>query len=253
MMSSAAMPTGSMPMGGMPGQMAMDDPFRKKKSPVGLIIGIVAGLAVVGGVAFFFMNKDPGAGGATPDQAAVSATPSAAPTPTTAPSPTQVAAVDTAAPATTGTPTAAGTEPGKTPPVGVGSPVPGTGPGPGTGPKTTPSATPSATPTAEPVKTAEPATPPPAEGGEFSRSAAQSALGSAAGAAKGCKKPDGPTGSGKVKVTFAPSGNVTSAQVEGPPFAGTAVGGCVASAFRSARVPPFSGPPVSVSKSFSIN
>ena len=56
-----------------------------------------------------------------------------------------------------------------------------------------------------------------------------------------------------MKVTFAPSGNVTSAQVEGPPFAGTPVGGCIASAFRSAKVPPFSGPPVSVSKSFNIN
>jgi hypothetical protein len=56
-----------------------------------------------------------------------------------------------------------------------------------------------------------------------------------------------------VKVTFAPSGNVTSAQVEGPPFAGTPVGGCIASAFRGAKVPPFSGAPVTVSKSFSIN
>ncbi len=73
------------------------------------------------------------------------------------------------------------------------------------------------------------------------------------GAAKSCKKDDGPTGAGKVKVTFAPSGNVTSASVEGPPFAGTAVGGCVAAAFRSAHVPPFDGGPISVSKSFIIN
>lgn len=80
-----------------------------------------------------------------------------------------------------------------------------------------------------------------------------SALSGAAGGARGCKQPDGPTGSGKVRVTFSPAGNVSSATVEGPPFAGTPVGGCVAAAFRSAHVPPFDGAPVSVSKSFSIN
>jgi hypothetical protein len=56
-----------------------------------------------------------------------------------------------------------------------------------------------------------------------------------------------------VKVTFAPSGNVTSASVQGAPFAGTSVGGCIASAFRSAKVPAFDGSPVSVTKSFNIN
>ena len=102
---------------------------------------------------------------------------------------------------------------------------------------------------AKPAETAAPA------GGsekEFNRGAASAALGGAAGAARSCKKPDGPTGSGKVKVTLAPSGNVTSAAVVGAPFAGTSVGGCVASAFRSAKVPAFSGSPVSVTKSFSI-
>jgi hypothetical protein len=38
----------------------------------------------------------------------------------------------------------------------------------------------------------------------------------------------------------------------GPPFAGTPVGGCVAGVFKRARVPAFSGDPVTVSKSFSI-
>src|SRR5262249_54239022 len=106
---------------------------------------------------------------------------------------------------------------------------------------------------AEKVDKPPDAPPPSAGGAQFSRSAAQSALGAAAGAARGCAKPDGPTGSGRVKVTFNPSGNVTSATVQGPPFAGTAVGGCVASAFRGARVPPFEGSPVSVTKSFNIN
>jgi hypothetical protein len=38
----------------------------------------------------------------------------------------------------------------------------------------------------------------------------------------------------------------------GGAFAGTDVGGCVARLFRAAKVPPFSGDPVTVSKSFSI-
>jgi Sec-independent protein translocase protein TatA len=87
----------------------------------------------------------------------------------------------------------------------------------------------------------------------FSKASAISALTGAAGAAGGCKKPGGPTGTGKVQVTFAPSGRVTSATVMGAPFAGTAVGGCVASAFRRAKVPAFSGNAVTVSKSFAIN
>jgi hypothetical protein len=86
---------------------------------------------------------------------------------------------------------------------------------------------------------------------EFNRDAARSALAGAAGAASGCRKPGGPTGKGRVTVTFAPSGRATQATV-GPPFAGTAVGSCAAGAFRGASVPPFTGGPVTVSKSFFI-
>jgi predicted Zn finger-like uncharacterized protein len=88
--------------------------------------------------------------------------------------------------------------------------------------------------------------------GPFSVSAAQVALTQAATNAAGCKKPDGPTGSGKVQVTFATSGRVTSATVAGPPFAGTPVGGCVAGMFRKSKIPPYAGNPVTVSKSFMI-
>lgn len=105
---------------------------------------------------------------------------------------------------------------------------------------------------ATPAPAATPAAPA-ADGAPFDRAAAMSALSSAASAASGCKKPDGPTGSGRVSVTFAPSGNATTANVEGPPFAGTSVGGCVAARFRAAHVPPFSGGTVTVHKSFSIN
>jgi hypothetical protein len=79
------------------------------------------------------------------------------------------------------------------------------------------------------------------------------ALSAAASAAQSCKKPDGPTGAGRIAVTFATSGNVTTANVEGPPFAGTPVGGCVAARFRGAHVPPFGGGTITVHKSFSIN
>jgi predicted Zn finger-like uncharacterized protein len=251
-MGMGPVPGAQMQMGG-PTAMGMDDTYPRKKSPVGLIVGIVAGLAVVGGVAFFLMGRgDQGATPTTPDQTSVSATPTNTAAPTT---PTTAAAADTGAAATPTTPTTAAatdTAAGQQPRPGVPGPTGPIGPGPTTA-KTGTTAAPTAEP--PPVKTAEPvatAAPSP-DGAEFNRGAATSALGAAAGAAKSCKKPDGPTGSGRVKVTFAPSGNVTSAQVEGPPFAGTPVGGCIASAFRSAKVPPFSGPPVSVSKSFNIN
>ena len=68
-----------------------------------------------------------------------------------------------------------------------------------------------------------------------------------------CKKADGPTGSGHVKITFAPNGSVSSAVVDSGPFPGTPVGGCIAGKFRGARVPAFSGGPVSVGKSFTVN
>lgn len=89
--------------------------------------------------------------------------------------------------------------------------------------------------------------------GTFSRSAAVTALTSAASAASGCKRPGGPTGTGKAIVTFAPSGRVTSANVTGGSFGGTSVGGCIASVFRNAKIPPFDGDPVTVSKSFTIS
>ena len=99
-------------------------------------------------------------------------------------------------------------------------------------------------------KTPDP-TPPAGGGGEFDRGAASAQLSAKAGGASGCKKPDGPTGSAKVQVTFAPSGKATQATV-GAPFAGTPVGSCIASLFKSAAVPPFSGAAMTVSKTVSI-
>ena len=86
----------------------------------------------------------------------------------------------------------------------------------------------------------------------FDTGAAKTALANAAAGAAGCKKADGPTGAGKVQVTFSPSGRATSANVIEGAFGGTPVGGCIAKLFRAAKVPAFSGDPVTVSKSFSV-
>ena len=88
-------------------------------------------------------------------------------------------------------------------------------------------------------------------GPSFDRSAASSALGNVD--VQSCKKAGGPTGSGHVNVTFAPTGEVSSAVVDSGPYPGTAVGGCVAGKFRGAHVPAFSGAPVTVGKSFTID
>jgi hypothetical protein len=113
-----------------------------------------------------------------------------------------------------------------------------------------PAVTTAAAPAATPTVVVMP--PPPSGGGEFDLGAAKAALAAAAARAAGCKQPDDPSGGAKVSVTFAPSGRVTSSRVSGPPFQGTATGGCIASAFRSASVPPFEGSAVTVNKDVSI-
>jgi hypothetical protein len=98
---------------------------------------------------------------------------------------------------------------------------------------------------------AEKELPPPGERGPFSRGAATSALARAASRALACKSADGPSGSGRATITFAPDGPATNVSVS-PPFAGTSVGACVATAYRSAQVPPFTGSPVTVPHTFRI-
>ena len=85
----------------------------------------------------------------------------------------------------------------------------------------------------------------------FDRGAAAASIGGVN--VQGCKKADGPTGSGHVKITFAPNGQVSSAVVDSGPFPGTAVGGCIAGKFRGAHVPAFGGAPMTVGKSFTVN
>jgi hypothetical protein len=101
-------------------------------------------------------------------------------------------------------------------------------------------------PSEAPPAPAEPDKPP------FDMTAAKAALEGAAASAPACKAADGPTGRGKVQVTFSSSGRVTSANVVEGAFGGTSVGGCVAKLFRAAKVPAFSGDPVTVAKAFTI-
>ncbi len=143
-------------------------------------------------------------------------------------------------------------------------------------------AAPAATAPAETVTAQAPATPPPAQpapaprpqvqaaapthvaapppavaaGGEetpFNMGEAKAKLAAAAASAQSCKKPDGPTGTGRVVVVFAPSGGAQTATIQGAPYDGTPTGACVAAHFRGVHVPAFGGGPFSVSKSFTIN
>ncbi len=109
-------------------------------------------------------------------------------------------------------------------------------------------ATPAAPQATEPTEPAEPAEP----AGPFDRAAATSALTASAGQASACRKEGDPSGVASVVVTFAPSGRVTSANISGPPYAGTPTGGCIAAALRKTRIPAFDGERVTVSKTVVI-
>jgi hypothetical protein len=123
---------------------------------------------------------------------------------------------------------------------------------PSTKPKAETPSEPSA-PAPAPKEEPKPAPATPGEpAGPFDRAAAAAALTSAAGAASNCRKEGDPSGTASVVITFAPSGRVTSANIGGPPFAGTPTGGCIAAALRKARVPPFEGERVTVSKTIVI-
>jgi len=105
------------------------------------------------------------------------------------------------------------------------------------------------------LATAElPAAAPPAEVelGPFDKAAASTALNAALSAAASCRKEGAPNFPFNITVTFATSGVVTTAVVNGPPFAGTPTGGCIAKTFRSARVNPFSGAAVSINKTYQL-
>jgi hypothetical protein len=86
----------------------------------------------------------------------------------------------------------------------------------------------------------------------FDRGSAARVLNVAAAGVRTCGGQGGPSGSGRVQVTFAGTGTVLSVSVDAP-FAGTAAGACVTNRFRLVRLAPFSGGNVTVSKSFTVD
>jgi hypothetical protein len=86
----------------------------------------------------------------------------------------------------------------------------------------------------------------------FDAGATNAALAEAAARSSGCKKPNDPSGMAVVTITFAPSGRVTSANIAGPPFAGTETGSCIASLMRSVHVPLFTGDFITVKKTIHV-
>jgi hypothetical protein len=85
----------------------------------------------------------------------------------------------------------------------------------------------------------------------FDVAEAKARLAEIAGDAPFCKG-DGPGGQGRVTIVFAPTGEPQSVTISGAPFEGTAVGDCVVGLFKRARVPPFDGDPLTVTKAFAI-
>ncbi len=87
----------------------------------------------------------------------------------------------------------------------------------------------------------------------FDYAAADKALRAAAKMAEGqCAKTDGPSGSVTVTVTFGPDGIVRSASVSNASVRGTPVGRCIEALFMRAKVPPYSGQPVTLSRSVNL-
>jgi len=69
---------------------------------------------------------------------------------------------------------------------------------------------------------------------------------------KGCKQPGEPPGTATVTVTFAPTGRVSNAAVTTTRYAGTRTGSCIAQRLREARVPEFTGAPVTVKRGVAV-
>lgn len=84
------------------------------------------------------------------------------------------------------------------------------------------------------------------------QTAARAALAAAAAAAKSCRgQGTPPSPQGHAAVTFSPSGSVSAVSIS-QSFMGTALGTCIVSHYRNARVPAFEGSPTTVNSTFEI-
>lgn len=88
-------------------------------------------------------------------------------------------------------------------------------------------------------------------GPAFDRNAAFDAV--AAVKLSSCKRSEGPTGNGHMKITFETTGTVSSVDIDTPPFAGTAVGSCIAGKYQGVKIPAFAGRPVVTGKGFTLD
>jgi hypothetical protein len=92
----------------------------------------------------------------------------------------------------------------------------------------------------------------PGNGPAFDAQAAGRAIADAAARATSCRRLDQPTGRATITVTFGPSGKVSTANIYGLKFPSASVRNCMGSMLYQARVPAFSGAPVTVKKSLKI-
>ncbi len=104
---------------------------------------------------------------------------------------------------------------------------------------------------AKPSPAAKPAESPKSGKAAFSSKAARAAIDRAAARTKGCRGRGDPS-SASVNVTFAPSGKVSEVTVTTPRYAGTKAGRCVIARLSDARVPEFSGSPVTLKRTVKI-
>lgn len=90
--------------------------------------------------------------------------------------------------------------------------------------------------------------PPPPPAPAFDREAAAQAIGSVD--LQKCRATNAEKGEGHVMITFTPAGAASSATIDKGPWVGTPVAKCFAGQFKKAKIPAFSGEPVTVGKSF---
>ncbi|MEP7053346.1 MAG: hypothetical protein ABJB12_23485 [Pseudomonadota bacterium] len=220
----AAKPT---PLAGAAPSARLDEYPAKSKTP--LIVGGALLLALAAGAIFFLTRPSD----ELPPPAPISALPAAVPTTTTAPS---------AAPEPAMTPDAPAIERPRALPGANAALEP-----PSSGPQTTPNAG-FAELFANGARSADEKHRATGPLQRFDPAAAKVALANAALSASECRDKTGPSGKASVVVTFEPSGDVSTATISDAPFAGTSSGSCIAETLKKATVPPFSGPPGTVTK-----
>ncbi|HEU4536376.1 MAG TPA: hypothetical protein VFS00_19765, partial [Polyangiaceae bacterium] len=86
----------------------------------------------------------------------------------------------------------------------------------------------------------------------FDRALAEAVLEDKAQEASACERAGGPSGEGRAVLTFAGDGALDSVALFGDPVADPSSRACLEAVYRSARLPPFLGPPVTVSGHFSL-